>query len=70
MGGRKSETCWMRSDGVIVRKNEGIREVWKSNFELFEKGLLLRINDMQKFYLIALNPKKEIKIDIFEGKKE
>jgi len=34
MGGRKSEACRMkRSDGVIVRRNEEIREVWKSHFE-------------------------------------
>ncbi len=31
---RKSEACRMRrSDGVIVRRNEEIREVWKSHFE-------------------------------------
>ncbi len=30
-GGRKSEACRIRrSDGVIVGKNEEIREVWKS----------------------------------------
>ena len=33
MGGRKSEACRVRSDGVIVRRNEEIREVWKSHFE-------------------------------------
>ncbi len=34
MGGRKSEVCRMRrSDEVIVRRNEEIREVWKSHFE-------------------------------------
>ncbi len=34
MGGRKSDTCRMkRSDGAIVRRNEDIREVWKSHFE-------------------------------------
>ncbi len=35
MGGRKSEVCRMRrSDGVIVRRNEEVREVWKNNFEM------------------------------------
>ncbi len=35
MGGRKSEACRIRrSDGVIVRRNEEIREVWKSHFEM------------------------------------
>ncbi len=33
MGGRKSEACRMRSDGIIVRRNEGVREVWKNHFE-------------------------------------
>ncbi len=34
MGGRKSEACKIRrSDGVIVGKNEEMREVWKSHFE-------------------------------------
>ncbi len=33
MGGRKSEACRIRSDGVIVGKNEEIREVWKSHVE-------------------------------------
>ncbi len=32
--GRKSEACRKRrSDGVIVGKNEEIREVWKGHFE-------------------------------------
>ncbi len=30
---RKSEACRKRSDGIIVGKNEEIREVWKSHFE-------------------------------------
>ncbi len=34
MGGKKSEACRIRrSDGVTVRKNEEIKEVWKSHFE-------------------------------------
>lgn len=34
MGGRKSEACRIRrNDGVVVRRNEEIREVWKSHFE-------------------------------------
>ncbi len=34
MGRRKSEACRIRrSDGVIVRRSEEIREVWKSHFE-------------------------------------
>ncbi len=34
MGGRKSEAYRIRrSDAVIVRRNEEIREVWKSHFE-------------------------------------
>ncbi len=34
MGGKKSEACRMRrSDGVIMGKNEEIREVSKSHFE-------------------------------------
>ncbi len=33
MGGRKSEACRMRSDGVIMGKNEEIRAVWKSHCE-------------------------------------
>ncbi len=34
MGGRKSEACRIRRiDKVIVRRNEEIREVWKSHFE-------------------------------------
>ncbi len=33
MGGGKSEACRIRSDGVIVGKNEEIREVWKNHFE-------------------------------------
>ncbi len=34
MGGRKGEACRMRSsNGVTVRRNEEVREVWKNHFE-------------------------------------
>ncbi len=63
-------SCLYNLKGIKTSSNViTIKENARCNFELFEKGLLLRINDMQKFYLIALNPKEEIKIDIFEGKK-
>ncbi|MCW3787082.1 hypothetical protein [Plebeiibacterium sediminum] len=52
-----------------ITNNISIKENARCNFELFEHGLLLRINDVQKFYVIAFNSKQDIRVDLFEGVK-
>ncbi len=49
--------------------NISIKDNARCNFELFENGLVLRINDVQRFYVIALTSNQNIRVDIFEGMK-
>jgi len=42
----------------------------RCNFELFEKGLLLRINDKQNFYVLSLSKEDKMKIQITEGEEK
>lgn len=50
-------------------KHFNIEENARCNFELLERGLLLRINDKQRFYSLILSAKDDIKVDLIKGEK-
>jgi len=42
----------------------------RCNFELFETGLLLRVNDKQNFFILPLSKDDKLKIQITEGEEK
>jgi hypothetical protein len=50
--------------------NIHIEQNARCNFELFEKGLLLRINDKQKFFVLPLSKDDKLSLTIIEGEEK
>lgn len=58
----------LRDIRILDNKNElQLEPNARCNFELFENGLLLRINDRQQYYVLPLSKDENLKITIKEG---
>jgi hypothetical protein len=61
----------LRNIQFLDKKNEfQLEPNARCNFELFENGLLLRINDRQHYYVLPLSKNENLKMTIKEGEEK
>ncbi len=67
---RETGSCLYNLREIKFRSEQlNINENARCNFELFENGVLLRINDNQRYYVLPLYFNSNFEIEIFQGRK-